>query len=245
MSLGILLSTARRALTQLRHDRRTVAMILVVPLVLLTLLYFLFENEPGTFDHVGLIMLGLFPFVLMFIVTSVAMLRERTSGTLERLLTTPLHKADLLFGYGLAFGLAAAVQAVLAAGLAYWALGLRTQGSIALVVVIAVGDAILGMALGLFFSAFAQSEFQAVQFMPAIVLPQILLCGLFSPRPQMSGWLRGLSDVMPLTYAVQGLQQVGMFSSPTALMWRDLGIVMGAALVALSLASVTLRRRTA
>jgi ABC-2 type transport system permease protein len=245
MSARILLSTARRALAQLRHDRRTVAMILVVPLVLMVLVYYLFENQPGTFDHVGLTMLGLFPFVLMFIVTSVAMLRERTSGTLERLLTTPLHKADLLFGYGLAFGLAAAVQAVLAAGLAYWALDLRTQGSIVLVVVIAVCDAVLGMALGLFFSAFAQSEFQAVQFMPAVVLPQILLCGLFSPRPQMTGWMRDLSDVMPLTYAVQGLQQVGLFSSPTALMWRDLGIVIGAALLALALASVTLRRRTA
>jgi ABC-2 type transport system permease protein len=236
MSARILLSTARRALAQLRHDRRTVAMILVIPLVLLVLVYYLFENQPGTFDHVGL---------TMFIVTSVAMLRERTSGTLERLLTTPLHKADLLFGYGLAFGLAAAVQAVLATGLAYWALDLRTQGTIALVVVIAVCDAVLGMALGLFFSAFAQSEFQAVQFMPAVVLPQILLCGLFCPRPQMTGWMRGLSDVMPLTYAVQGLQQVGMFTSPTALMWRDLGIVVGAALLALALASVTLRRRTA
>ena len=243
MSARILLSTARRALAQLRHDRRTVAMILFVPLVLMVLVYYVFENQPGTFDHVGLIMLGLFPFVLMFIVTSVAMLRERTSGTLERLLTTPLHKADLLFGYGLAFG-PAAVQAMLAASLAYWALDLRTQGSIALVVVIAVCDAVLGMALGLFFSAFARSEFQAVQFMPALVLPQILLCGLFAPRPEMTAWLRDLSDVMPLTYAVQGLQQVGMFASPTALMWRDLAIVVGAALLALALASVTLRRRT-
>jgi ABC-2 type transport system permease protein len=244
MSARILWSTAGRVLTQLRHDRRTVAMVLLVPLVLLVLVYYLFENQPGTFDHVGLIMLGLFPFVLMFIVTSVAMLRERTSGTLERLLTTPLHKADLLFGYGLAFGLAAAVQAVLATGLAYWAFDLRTQGSAALVVLIAVGDAVLGMALGLFFSAFAQTEFQAVQFMPAVVLPQILLCGLFSPRAQMTGWMRALSDVMPLTYAVEGLQQVGAFARPTALMWRDFGIVVGAALLALALASVTLRRRT-
>jgi ABC-2 type transport system permease protein len=244
MSGRILLSTARRALAQLRHDRRTVAMILVVPLVLLTLVYYLFEDQPGAFDHIGLIMLGLSPFTLMFVITSVAMLRERTSGTLERLLTTPLHKADLLFGYGLAFGLAAAVQAVLAAGVAYWAFDLRTQGSVVLVVVIAVCDAVLGMALGLFLSAFARSEFQAVQFMPAVVFPQILLCGLFLPRPQMTGWLRALSDIMPLTYAVEGLQQVGLFSSPTALMWRDLGIIVGAALLALGLASVTLRRRT-
>jgi len=245
MSTGMLLSTAARVLTQLRHDRRTIAMVLVVPLVLLALVYYLFENQPGVFDQVGLIMLGLFPFTLMFIITSVAMLRERTTGTLERLLTTPIHKADLLFGYGLAFALLAAVQAGAASALAYGAFGLRTSGSAALVVVIAVCDAVLGMALGLFFSAFARTEFQAVQFLPAVVLPQIFLCGLFAPRQQMAGWLHALSDAMPLTYAVQGLQQVGAHPAPTGLMWRDLAIVAGAAFVALGLAAGTLRRRTA
>jgi ABC-2 type transport system permease protein len=245
MSARILFSTTWRILTQLRHDRRTIAMIVVVPLVLLTLVYYLFENRPGTFDAIGLIMLGLFPFVLMFLITSIAMLRERTSGTLERLLTTPLHKADLLFGYGLAFGVLAAVQAAAAAALAYGAFGLHTAGSVALVIVIAVADAVLGMALGLFFSAFARTEFQAVQFLPAVVFPQIFLCGLFAPRDQMAGWMRALSNVMPLTYAVQGLQEVGIHAEPTALMWRDLGIIAGAAVLALGLASATLQRRTA
>jgi ABC-2 type transport system permease protein len=245
MSAPILISTSGRILTQLRHDRRTVAMVIVVPLVLLMLVYYLFENQPGAFDQLGLIMLGLFPFVLMFLITSIAMLRERTSGTLERLLTTPMAKTDLLFGYGLAFGLVAAVQASLAAALAYWAFGLTTAGSPVLVIVIAVADAILGMALGLFFSAFARSEFQAVQFLPAVVFPQVFLCGLFVARDQMAGWLHGLSTVMPLTYAVQGLQEVGRHRDPTPLMWRDLGIVLGAAILALGLAAATLRRRSA
>ncbi len=245
MSARILFSTTWRILTQLRHDRRTIAMIIAVPLVLLTLVYYLFQNRPGTFDSVGLIMLGLFPFVLMFLITSIAMLRERTSGTLERLLTTPLHKADLLFGYGLAFGVLAAVQAAAAAALAYGAFDLHTEGSVALVIVIAVADAVLGMALGLFFSAFARSEFQAVQFLPAVVFPQIFLCGLFAPRDQMAGWMKALSNAMPLTYAVQGLQEVGIHADPTGLMWRDLGIIAGAAVLALGLASATLQRRTA
>ena len=244
MSARILLSTARRALAQLRHDRRTVAMILVIPLVLLVLVYYLFENQPGTFDHVGLTMLGLFPFVLMFIVTSVAMLRERTSGTLERLLTTPLHKADLLFGYGLAFGLAAAVQAVLATGLAYWALDLRTQGTIALVVVIAVCDAVLGMALGLFFSAFAQSEFQAVQFMPVVIVPQLLLAGIIVPRAQLPTWLEWISNAMPASYALEALQQVSAHAELTAVAVRDMVVVLAFAVVAMALAAATLRRRT-
>jgi ABC-2 type transport system permease protein len=244
MSARILFSTAARILTQLRHDKRTIALIIGVPLVLLTLIYYLFEKQPGVFDHVGLILLGLFPFVIMFLITSIAMLRERTSGTLERLLTTPLHKPDLLFGYGIAFGVLAAVQAGVATGLAYWAFDLTTRGSTGLVIVFAVADAILGMALGLFFSAFARSEFQAVQFLPAVVFPQLFLCGLFAPREQMAGWMHALSNVMPLTYAVQGLQEIGASVDPTRLMWRDLGIVIGCAVLALSLAAATLQRRT-
>lgn len=244
MTIKITLATAGRVLRQLRHDRRTVALLVVVPALLLTLLYFMYDGAGGTFDRIALIMLGIFPFVIMFLVTSIAMLRERTSGTLERLLTTPLGKIDLLFGYGLAFGLAAAVQGMVATAAAYWLLGLETTGSAGLVVLIAVLNAVLGVALGLFCSAFARTEFQAVQFLPVVVVPQILLCGLFVPREQMAGWLDAISDALPLTYAVDALLQVGISAEATTTMWRDLVIVASAALVALTLAAATLRRRT-
>ncbi|NUO61926.1 MAG: ABC transporter permease [Hamadaea sp.] len=239
-----LLHTTARILRQLRHDKRTIALLVVVPTLLLTLLYFMYDNQEMIFDRVALIMLGLFPFIIMFLVTSIAMLRERTTGTLERLLTTPLRRTDLLFGYGIAFGVAAAIQATIASALAYWLLDLDTAGSPALVILIAVTNAVLGVALGLLASAFAQTEFQAVQFMPVVALPQILLCGLFVPRDQMAGWLQAISDVMPLTYAVEALQQVGAHPEATATMWRDLGIVAGVVVLALVLASLTLRRRT-
>lgn len=244
MSIGITVATSGRIVRQLRHDRRTVALLIVVPALLLALLYFMYEDSAQTFDRVALIMLGIFPFVIMFLVTSIAMLRERTSGTLERLLTTPLGKVDLLFGYGAAFSLAAAVQGAVATGVAYWLLGLDTLGSPALVVLIAVVNAVLGVALGLLCSAFARTEFQAVQFLPVVVVPQILLCGLFVPREQMAGWLQAIADVLPLTYAVDALIEVGSSAEPTATMWRDLIIVAGAAIVALILAAATLRRRT-
>ena len=243
-------ATAGRVLRQLRHDHRTIAMMLVLPSVLLGLLYLLWKDlpavpgQPGTFDRVGLTMLGIFPFVVMFLVTSIAMLRERTSGTLERLLTTPLARLDLLLGYGAAFGLAAALQAVVTVTVATTLYDLDVTGSIALVVVIAVADAVLGVALGLLASAFARSEFQAVQFMPVIVLPQFFLCGLLVPREQMAGWLQAVSDVLPLTYAVEALQEVGASTEATGTMWVDVGIVAGAALIALALAAATLRRRT-
>ncbi|GIE96932.1 ABC transporter permease [Paractinoplanes rishiriensis] len=244
MSIRITLATTGRILRQLRHDRRTVALLIVVPAVLLTVLYFMYDGSPSTFDRVALIMLGVFPFTTMFLVTSIAMLRERTSGTLERLLTTPLGKIDLLFGYGLAFSLAAAVQGAVATAGAYWLLGLDTTGSAGLVVLIAVVNAVLGVALGLLCSAFARTEFQAVQFLPVVVVPQILLCGLFVPRAQMVGWLEAISGALPLTYAVDALIEVGRSVEATATMWRDVTIVAGAAVIALILAAATLRRRT-
>jgi ABC-2 type transport system permease protein len=244
MNLTILASTTVRILNQLRHDRRTIAMLVVVPVLLLTLLYYMFSDVPGVFDRTGLIMLGVFPFVIMFLITSIAMLRERTTGTLERLLTTPMNKLDLLFGYGIAFGIAAAIQASVAAGVAYWLFDLNTAGNTGLVIVLAIANAVLGVALGLFCSAFARTEFQAVQFMPVVVIPQILLCGLFAARDQMAGWLQAISDVLPMTYSVQALQEVGAHAQATTTLWRDLGIVVGCVVLALTLAAATLRRRT-
>ncbi|MBM0239234.1 ABC transporter permease [Micromonospora sp. ATA32] len=250
MNPRILAATTGRILRQLRHDRRTIALLVVVPAVLLTLVYYMYADQPtppgqpAVFDRVALVMLGFFPFIIMFLVTSIAMLRERTTGTLERLLTTPLGKVDLLFGYGIAFGLAGALQATVASVVAYWFFDLHTAGTSALVILIAAVNAVLAVALGLFCSAFARTEFQAVQFMPVVVAPQLLLCGLFVPRGQMAGWLQAISDVLPLSYAVEALQEVGAHAEPTGTMWRDVAIVAGAAVLALVLAAATLRRRS-
>jgi ABC-2 type transport system permease protein len=250
MNLRMMLATAGRVLDQLRHDRRSIALILVVPALLLTAVYFLFENEtlpagvPRTFDRVGLMMLAIFPFVVMFLVTSITMLRERTSGTLERLLTTPIHKADLLFGYALAFSVMAALQSLVATAVAYWIFGLDIKGSPALVVMVAVVNAVLGVALGLFCSAFARTEFQAVQFMPVVVVPQILLCGLFVARSRMNGFLEALSNMLPLTFSVDALQEIAGNSTATAAMWQDVGVMASVVLAVLVLAALTLRRST-
>ncbi|WP_328915344.1 MULTISPECIES: ABC transporter permease [unclassified Streptomyces] len=245
MNLDRTLATARRVLRQLRHDPRTIALMLVVPCVLLTLLKYVFDDSPRTFDSAGASLLGIFPLVTMFLVTSIATLRERTSGTLERLLSMPLAKADLLAGYALAFGTVAIAQAALATGLSVLVLGLDVAGSAWLLLLVCLADAFLGIALGLFVSAFAASEFQAVQFMPAVVLPQTLLCGLFVPRGSMQPVLSGLSDVLPMSYAVDGMSQVVRHTGVTGDFVRDLAVVAGCALLALGLGAATLRRRTA
>ena len=251
MNLLMMLATTRRVLDQLRHDHRSVALILVVPALLLTAVYFLFENEtlppgmPRTFDRVGLMMLAIFPFVVMFLVTSITMLRERTSGTLERLLTTPIHKADLLFGYGLAFSIMAALQSLVATAVAYWIFDLDIQGSPGLVVMVAVINAVLGVALGLLCSAFARTEFQAVQFMPVVVVPQILLCGLFVARDRMNEVLESISNVLPLTFSVDALQEIAANAEATEQLWSDARTMLAIVVGVLVLASLTLRRQTA
>ncbi|WP_309073560.1 ABC transporter permease [Paenarthrobacter sp.] len=244
------IATTARVLGQLRHDHRSVALILVVPALLLTAVYFLYENEtsppgfPRTFDRVGLMMLAIFPFVVMFLVTSITMLRERTSGTLERLLTTPIHKADLLFGYALAFSIMAALQSLVATAVAYWIFDLDIKGSPGFVVMIAVINAVLGVALGLFCSAFARTEFQAVQFMPVVVVPQILLCGLFVARDDMNEVLEAISGVLPLTFSVEALKEIAGNVDATSAMWQDALIMGGIVVGVLVLASLTLRRQT-
>jgi ABC transporter DrrB family efflux protein len=243
ISPRITAATARRVLTQLRGDRRTVALLLIVPSVLLVLVHQMFNSKPA-FDRIALQLLGIFPFTLMFLITSVAMLRERTTGTLERLLTTPMSKLDLLLGYGIAFAVTAAAQAVVTCATAYWLLDLYTPGSPWLVVGIAIASAVLGMALGLLSSAFATSEFQAVQFMPVVVLPQVLLGGLFVPREQMVDWLETISNALPMPYAIEALDEVKSTSLVTGELLRNTGIVIGAAIIALALGAATLRRRT-
>ena len=243
MTARITLATAARVLRQLRRDGRTLALVFVVPPALLTLFRYVFDGQPETFDRVGPPLVGVFPLISMFLVTSIAMLRERTTGTLERLMSMPLAKLDLLVGYALAFALVAAVQASIAAAVAFGALGLDVEGPVWLVVLLAVGNAVLGMSLGLLLSAFATTEFQAVQFMPAVIFPQLLLCGLLVPRPRMLGVLEDVSWALPMTYAYDAIARATTNVTGTRLA-VDALVVGGAVVVALALGAMTLRRRT-
>jgi ABC-2 type transport system permease protein len=245
LNLARTTATAARVLRQLRHDPRTIALMILIPCVMLFLLHYVYDGSPRTFDSIGASLLGIFPLITMFLVTSIATLRERTSGTLERLLAMPLGKGDLIAGYALAFGTLAIVQSALATGLALWFLDLDVIGSPWLLLLVALLDALLGTALGLFVSAFASSEFQAVQFMPAVIFPQLLLCGLFTPRDNMHPALEAISNVLPMSYAVDGMNEVLKHTDMTTDFVRDALIVGGCALLVLCLGAATLRRKTA
>ncbi len=237
------LATAGRVLTQIRHDPRTIVLLVVVPSLLIGLLAWIFSDTP-VFDRVGPAMIALFPFIVMFLVTSITTLRERRTGTLERLLSMPLGKGDFILGYTLAFGLLAVLQSAVAVGYSFWVCGLSITGSVWLLLAVAVADAVLGTALGLLASAFARTEFQVVQFMPALVFPQILLGGIFLPRDQLPDALRAFSDWLPLSHAIDALQAVAGDTQDAAYVGGEL-LIIGAWIVgAVVLGSITLRRRT-
>lgn len=244
MSARRTLLTARRVLLQLRHDPRTIALLILVPCVLETLLRLVFAHHLASFEEAGGPLLAFFPLTTVFLVTSISLLRERTRGTLERLLTTPLGRLELLTGYAIAFGTLAAIQAAIVSALTLGALGLHVRGPVPIVVLLAVVVALLGTGLGLLASAFARTEFQVVQFFPLIVLPQLLLCGLLVARERMPAALHGISDVLPLSYAVDGMHHVTLQPGASAALWGDIAIVVAFAAGALVLGAATLRRRT-
>ena len=236
-------ATARRVLTQLRHDPRTVVMLIAVPSVLMVLLRYVL-NDPAALNRFAPEFIGVFPFIIMFIITAVTTQRERARGTLERLMAMPLGKLDLLAGYAIAFGLVACAQVGMVLVISLTWLGVQLPGSVVPLAVVAVLDALLGMSLGLFASAFARTEFQAVQFMPALVLPQALLCGIIVARSQMTDVLRWLSDVLPLSYAVDAMQQISAGASWSGPVNRDIGVILAFTVGALAGGALTLRRRT-
>lgn len=237
-------ATALRVARQLRHDPRTIVLLLAVPALLMTILRFVYDHQHAAFERAGPALMILFPLITMFLVSSVALLRERTTGTLERLMTTPLSRLALLGGYGLTFTLLAVLQAGLVTALSLGALGLSLAGSTALVVILAAAVALLGLGLGLLASAFARTEFQVVQFMPAMILPQLLLCGLLVPRARMGAVLHAVSDVLPMSYAIDGVRHLAGKPGVSGAALGDVGIVLTFAVAAILLGALTLRRRT-
>jgi ABC-2 type transport system permease protein len=237
-------ATAARILRQLSHDPRTLALIFIVPCVLLGLLRWLFDDNLQLFNKIAPALLGVFPFIVMFLVTSITTLRERTGGTMERLMAMPIARLDLIIGYMIAFGVLAIVQALLASSVLLYGLNLEIAGPDWFLVLVALADALLGTALGLFVSAFARSEFQAVQFMPAFILPQLVIGGLFIPLNQMPELLEKVAYCLPLTYAIDALNSVAVYADITGDAWRDLLIVSMFVIAALFLGAATLRRKS-
>jgi ABC-2 type transport system permease protein len=158
-------------------------------------------------------------------------------------MTMPISKFDFIFGDALAFSILAFVQACVVSAVTLGLLGVTVQGGTLPVLISAVLAALLGTSMGLFVSAFATSEFQAVQLVMPSLMPQILLCGLFVPRERMNQLLQWLADVFPLTYSVDAMKQVSVFANWTGQLTRDFLVVIGFTMVSLIVGAVTIKRQ--
>lgn len=241
------LAIAKRVLTQLRRDPRTLVLIFAVPSLLMALLYWILIDTP-LFGRIAHAIFALFPFLVMFLIASITTLRERHSGTLERTLTMPVSRGAFIGGYALAFALLSFVQTLITVGVCVTWLGVEVDGSLWAFFGIALLDALVGTAAGLTASAFARTEFQVVQFVPAVVVPQFLLCGLIVPRADMPDILEAVSLAMPVTYAVDAMQAFGGVAEQSAFpqgnVAIDAAVLLAFCVVLLGVASLSLRRRT-
>lgn len=242
MSPRRITATAGRVINQLWHDPRTLGLIFFVPCALLVLVKYVFQNQTATFNQIEPLMLGIFPLTIMFLVASITTLRERTVGTLDRLLIMPMSKLDFILGYALAFSTVALIQSLLASTVVIDLLRVPVAGGAWPMMAGAVTTAFLGTALGLFVSAFASSEFQAVQFLPAFIFPQLLTCGLFVPREHMAKLLQWFADIMPMTYSVDAMQYITLHAGWNHTLTKDFLIVLAVALGVLVLGAITIRR---
>jgi ABC-2 type transport system permease protein len=247
MSAAATLAVARRTAMQLWNDKRTLVLLFGVPLALLVLMRLIYDDQIETFNRIAPLLMGLFPFTMMFLVTSITMQRERNNGTLERLMASPMGKGDLIAGYAFTFTAVALVQVTLVAVLTFGVLDIPNRGSIQLAVALTGLEAALGVALGLLASAFARTEFQAVEFMPLVVLPQFLLAGLLVPTSRLPGYLEAVADALPLKYAFDGLTRITQEGDGIAngAVLGDFAFVLGAGVFAVAGAALTLRRSTA
>ncbi|ACM12849.1 ABC transporter permease [Bacillus paranthracis] len=159
------------------------------------------------FDGLGPVLIGFFTFFFVFILSGVSFVRERLSGTLERLLSTPIKRWEIVVGYIIGFGIFAFIQSIIIVSFSVYILDLYVAGSIWLTLLITCMLSLTALTLGTFLSAYANNEFQMIQFIPLVIVPQIFFSGLF-PIESMNKWLQMLGKLFPLTYGADAMRQV-------------------------------------
>lgn len=223
------LAVARRLLVGLRGDRRTLALVAVVPAFVVYLVSEVFPRP----EPVAPILLGVFVFVLTYVLTAVGFLRERTEGTLERVLVTPVSRTGLVLGYVLGYGVLAAVQAAVLLVAAVVFLGTEFANGVWLFVLVELLGALSALGLGVLLSLFAETEFEALQFIPAVITPQVILGGTFLPVAELPWYLEYPARAMPVTYLIEAMEYVVLDEGSPG----EFGVAVGA-LVAFTVAAV-------
>jgi len=235
---------ANRIMQQVIRDRRTMALIVVVPLVVITLIGLSFP-EGTVLDYIAPALLASVALFFSFLLTGISFLRERSQGTMERLMASPVSRLDIVVGYLFGFFTFALTQTLIVLMFTIYALDVHYSGDLWQIFVFQVVIIVGSVNLGIFISGFARNEFQMVQFIPLIIFPQIFLCGVIWPIEQMPEYLQWISKVLPLTYAVDGLRDIMLAGKNLLDVGYDLAMLAGFAVIISVIAALTLRRGAA
>ncbi|MCU4717328.1 ABC transporter permease [Halapricum hydrolyticum] len=229
---------ATRILLSLRGDRRTLALVVVVPAFLIWLLSEVFARP----EPVAPILLGVFVFFLTYILTAIGFLRERTAGTLERVLVAPVSRSGLVLGYVVGFGVLATVQSLVLLLAAVAFLDVSFANGVALFVLIELLGALTALGTGVVLSLFAQNEFQAIQFIPVVITPQVILGGTFMPVEELPTYLEYPARLMPITYLIDAMEYVVLDVGTTSEFWTAVAVLVGFVIAAIGVARFVVGR---
>ncbi len=232
---------ASRTIRQLLRDRRTVALLLIVPLIIASLIGVSIPSKLAL-DNTLPAILAMLVLFLGFLLSGISFLRERTQGTMERLMASPVSRLDIVSGYLLGFLLFAVVQTLILFFYTVYVLKADFQGSLWQIILFQVLIGILAVCLGIFFSVFAKNEFQMIQFIPLIIVPQVFVCGLLFPISQQPEYLQWIGKFLPLTYGVEGIRRLMLQGQDLLNIGKDVGILAAYSVGLMVLAALSLRR---
>ncbi|UCH43809.1 MAG: ABC transporter permease [Dehalococcoidales bacterium] len=238
-----MLTIANRIINQLIRDRRTIGLLVFVPLVIASLVGVSIPDK-ALLDYIAPAILATLILFFGFLLTGISFLRERSQGTLERLLAAPVSRLDIVGGYLFGFLLFALLQTMIIFFYMVYLLEVSFRGELWQILVFQVLIGIGAVCLGTFFSVFARNEFQMMQFIPLIIVPQIFLCGLLWPVSQMPDYLQWIAKFLPLTYGVDGIRTLMLQGQNLLDIGREVIILAAYAVGLLILAALTLRRGT-
>jgi ABC-2 type transport system permease protein len=235
------LTIAGRVIRQLVRDRRTMALIIIVPMVVMTLIGLSFP-EGLVLDQIAPALLATMVLFFSFLLTGISFLRERSQGTMERLMASPVSRLDVVLGYLFGFFLFALAQTLIILLFTIYVLDVNYYGDLWQIFVFQVVIIAGAVNLGIFISTFARNEFQMVQFIPLILFPQIFLCGVIWPVEQTPEYLQWMGRFLPLKYGVDGLRDIMLSGMSLIDVWFELLVLVGFTVVTSVLATLTLKR---
>ena len=252
MSVNNIFAISSRLIRQLIRDRRTIALIVIVPIVVMSLITYAMPSGTGVLDRYAPALIVTMSLFFTFLLTGISFLRERSQGTLERLMASPVSRLDMVLGYIFGFFIFALAQVLIILLFTIYALNINYAGGLWQIFIFLILIIIMAVCLGIFASAFAKNEFQMVQFIPLIIVPQIFLCGVVFPTNQMNTALQWIEKFLPLTYGVDGMRQImlpedilSIFKETGQIQFglgTDIGILIAFVIVMSILAAVGLRR---